>query len=356
MNKGENISGLIYHKMDLHIHTPASDCFRDKSVTPEDIINKSLKEGLAAIAITDHNSGMWIDDIKKAAKNRINIFPGVEISATGGVEGTIHIVAIFDKDKSSKDVENLLGDLKIYPEKYGKPDAYTTDSPSKVIDKIAAHGALAIVAHANSSKGVMGGMRGNPRYGVIENSNLSAVEATAGDFTSVEKRKNGKRIIDLLDGDHPEYRKLAVYQVSDNRDENTGNHRLSKIGTYYSHFKLDEVTLEGLRQCFCDPDVRIKQKDDFKLTKLPKLVKMEISEGFLSDQEVYFHRGLNSIVGGKGTGKSLIVEFLRFAMNQTSQDKDVFGDHNKKLEKRLEPFGKITVDFELSTGETYRIL
>ncbi len=354
MVKGKGSRGLIYRKVDLHIHTPASDCFDDKSITPDDIVKKSIKEGLDVIAVTDHNSGMWIDDVKKAAKNRLVVFPGVEISATGG-EITIHIVAIFDKDKSSKDIENLLGDLKIYPEKYGKPDAYTTDSPSEVIDKIAARGALAVAAHANSSQGVMGGMKGNPRSGVIKNSNLAAVEATSGDFSSAEKRKSGKRVIDLLDGSHAEYRKLAVYQVSDNLDEKTGKHRLSKIGSRYSYFKLDEVTLEGIRQCFCDPDVRIKQKDDFEIAKLPKLKQMEISQGFLANQKVCFHEGLNSIVGGKGTGKSLIVEFIRFAMNQMSQDKDVLGDHNKKLEKRLEPFGKIIVDLELPTGENYKI-
>jgi hypothetical protein len=202
---------------------------------------------------------LWVDDIKKVAKNKITIFPGVEISATGG-ETTIHIVAIFNKDKSSKDIENLLGDLKIYPDKYGKPDAYTTYSPSEVVDKIAAHGALAIAAHANSKQGIMGGMKGNPRVGVINNPNLSAVEATPDDFNNAEKKKKRSRVIDFLDGAHKEYRKLAVYQVSDNLDVNTGKHCLSRIGAHFSFFKLDEITLEGLRQCFCDPDVRIRQE------------------------------------------------------------------------------------------------
>lgn len=354
MIKGKNIGGLIYRKMDLHIHTPASDCFDDKSITPDNIIKKSIQEGLDAIAITDHNTGLWIDDVKKAAKNKLVVFPGVEISATGG-ESTIHIAAIFDKDKSSKDIENLLGDLKIYPDKYGKPDAYTNDSPNEVIDKIAARGALAIASHANSSQGVMGGMKGNPRTGVIMNLNLAAVEATASDFNSSEKREKGTRVVDLLDGSHTEYRKLAVYQVSDNLDEKTGKHCLSEIGARYSYFKLDEVTLEGLRQCFCDPDVRIKQKGELKIVKLPRIKQMEISQGFLAAQKVCFHEGLNSIVGGKGTGKSLIIEFLRFAINQTSKDKEILTDHNKKLEKRLESFGKVSLDFELPTGDNYRI-
>ncbi len=82
---------------------------------------------------------------------------------------------------------------------------------------------------------------------------------------------------------------------------------------------------------------------------------MEISQGFLSKQKICFHEGLNSIVGGKGTGKSLIVEFLRFALMQTSDDKDVMTDHKKKLEKRLELLGEVSIEFELPTGAIYMI-
>ncbi len=130
-----------------------------------------MHSSLDAIAITDHNSGAWVDDIKKAAKNKLTVFPGVTITTAAG-ERNIHIVAIFDIGKSSKDIENLLGELKIYPDKYGQRDAYTNYSPSDVIDIIADRGALAIAPHASSSNGIMGGMKGNPRYGVVTNTSL----------------------------------------------------------------------------------------------------------------------------------------------------------------------------------------
>ena len=98
MVKRKDSRGLIYRKIDLHVHTSVSDCFSDKSITPEDIVNKSVKEGLDAIAITDHNSGACIDRVKSAAINRLVVFPGVEITTTAG-ERSIHIVAVFDKDK-----------------------------------------------------------------------------------------------------------------------------------------------------------------------------------------------------------------------------------------------------------------
>lgn len=354
MSKKKIISGLIYRKIDLHIHTPASKCFLSNSVSPEDIINKALDEGLEAIAITDHNTGEWIDKIKDASKNRLVVFPGVEISAIGGKRG-IHIIGIFDSSKSTKDIENLLGDLEIKADKYGKEDAFTDYSPNQVIDKISDHQGIAILAHANSKQGVMGGMVGNPRTEIIKNPNLIAVMAT--DFDNEGKKKKKRRIVDFLDGTHKEYRKLSVFQASDNPSKiNDGKHSLEGIGSRFTYFKLDEISFEGLRQCFCDSSVRLKQQEEFKIKKLPKIIRLDVSQGFLDNQKIVFHEGLNSIVGGKGVGKSLVLEFLRFAFDQSSKDKSILKDHEDKLEKRLEPLGKITVEFELESGERYQIM
>ena len=354
MTKDNEIPGLEYRKIDLHIHTPVSKCFDDKSVKPEDIIKKALDEKLDAIAITDHNTGEWVDKMKKASKNKLIIFPGIEISVLGGKNG-VHVIGIFDKSKTTKHIENLLGDLKIKADKYGKEDAYTDKTPNQVIDIISEHGGMAIMAHANSAQGVMGGIKGNPRTEIIKNKNLIAAEAT--DFDKIDKIEKKRRIVDLLDGKHPEYRKLAVYQSSDNPSRTKeGKHSLEGIGSRFTYFKLDEISFEGLRQCFCDPDVRIRQKDELEIKKFPKITFMKASQGFLENQKIYFNEGLNSIVGGKGVGKSLVVEFLRFAIDQFSKDNSILKDHENKLEKRLGPFGKINVEFELESGERYQVM
>ncbi|MGB3346645.1 MAG: AAA family ATPase [Candidatus Humimicrobiia bacterium] len=351
----KEIPGLVYRKIDLHIHTPASKCFDDRSVSPEDIVKEALNKGLDAIAITDHNTGEWVDKIRKASKNKLVIFPGVEISATGGRIGTIHVIGIFAQSKTTKDIENLLGDLEIKADKYGKEDAFTDKTPNQVINKIYDHEGMAIIAHADSKQGVMGGMRGNPRIKIVQNPNLFAVEAT--DFHNLNKKRRKKRVVDLLDGSRPEYIKLAVYQASDNPSSTTsGKHSLEGIGSRYTYFKLDEISFEGLRQCFCDPDIRIKQMDELEIEKFPKITRMEVSQGFLKNQKIDFHEGLNSIVGGKGVGKSLIIEFLRFAIHQTSKDDSILNDHKDKLKKRLEPLGNVTVYFKLESGEQYKVI
>jgi len=173
----------------------------------------------------------------------------------------------------------------------------------------------------------------------------------------LDKKKRKKRVIDLLDGNtDPYYRRLAVYQASDNSSSTCeGKHSLEGIGQRHTYFKLDEISLEGLRQCFCDPTIRIRQKDEFEVMKFPKIIYMEISQGFLENQRIIFHSGLNSIVGGKGVGKSLAMEFLRFVLCQPSQDTSILEDHDSKIEKRLGLYGEIAIKFQLESGECYLV-
>ncbi len=54
-----------------------------------------------------------------------------------------------------------------------------------------------------------------------------------------------------------------------------------------------------------------------------------------------FHKGMNSILGAKGVGKSLLIEFMRFALTQESTNSDIKWDHEEKLSKQLSQYGQI---------------
>ena len=113
---------------------------------------------------------------------------------------------------------------------------------------------------------------------------------------------------------------------------------------------MEKINLEALRQCFIDPDVRIKQMKEVITYNFPRIKKVQINSGFLEGQEIEFHPGLTSILGGKGTGKSLLIEFMRFALNQEPTEPTLKKDHNTKLKLRLEDFGEIALHFMDENG------
>lgn len=86
--------GTRWYKCDLHLHTSASECFEDTSITPEQWVARAIEQGLDCVAVTDHNTHAGIDDIIAAAEGHpINVFPGVEITCDSS---KVHLLVIFD--------------------------------------------------------------------------------------------------------------------------------------------------------------------------------------------------------------------------------------------------------------------
>jgi len=343
--------GLFFKKVDLHIHTQASKCFSGEG-SPDQIVQKAIALDLDAIAITDHNTAQSIDAVKVAAKGKpLVIFPGVEISCAGGKK-CIHVIAILDPSASGDEVQVILNKLDIGPEKYGLEDAITKMSVIDVLGVIRKVGGISILAHANSSSGALRDAEGQQRIDIIRSPNLVAVEAT--DFDDLDKMKKHRRVVDLLDGTDPTYKtKLAVYQSSDNLlPDGSGHHGLDGIGTRYSLFKMEHIDLQALHQCFVDPDVRIKIDPQVPTYQYPRITNVRVNSGFLDGEDVKFHPGLTSILGAKGAGKSLLIEYLRFALNQEPTNASIAQDHAAKLGAKLGEFGAIEVTIKDENGKS----
>jgi len=79
-------------KIDLHIHTTASD----GEFSPKEIVDLAIKKGMKVIAITDHNSISGIQEALDYSKNKnIKVIPGIEISCEFEDYPEVHIVGLF---------------------------------------------------------------------------------------------------------------------------------------------------------------------------------------------------------------------------------------------------------------------
>ena len=343
--------GLQFYKVDLHTHTPASKCYLKKDHTAEHIVDTAIAKGLDAIAITDHNTAAWIDTMKAVSLEKdLVIFPGVEISVHEG----FHVVALFDPNVDQKHVEGFLGGIGIKADDHGKHDALCTKSVYDVVNIIHDYDGLAILAHIDQPKGAFQELAVQrdgkkhiplPLTKLMNEAEYDAVECAKGIFP------------ELFDEAHNFKRFPAMYQASDNPDpDQPSKHSCDGLGALYSWFKLDQIDIEGLRQCFSDPEVRIALMGDYEEVGYPKIVSMEIGDtGFLRYQKFNFHNGLNSLIGGKGVGKSLAVEFLRFGLEQVSSDRNLYKDHIGKLDKRLEQENSIKIVYQLANGTQYEL-
>ena len=77
-------------RLDLHMHTSFSDGVHP----PEEVVARAIAGGLDAIAITDHDNTQGVLPAERAARGRIRVIPGVEMSARWRGE-SIHVLGYF---------------------------------------------------------------------------------------------------------------------------------------------------------------------------------------------------------------------------------------------------------------------
>lgn len=77
--------------IDLHIHSALSPC-GDDDMTPNNIVNMAILNGLDAIAVTDHNSCDNVEAVMKVAEGRILVIPGMELQT----REEVHLLSYFN--------------------------------------------------------------------------------------------------------------------------------------------------------------------------------------------------------------------------------------------------------------------
>ena len=94
-------------RIDLHMHSTISD----GTLTPKEIIDEAVKNGVDTISICDHDSlDAYTDELfEYARKNNIDLIKGVEISTQGEVG--VHVLG-YNFDLNNKDLLDALYRLK----------------------------------------------------------------------------------------------------------------------------------------------------------------------------------------------------------------------------------------------------
>jgi len=336
-------SGNHFCNVDLHVHTPNSKCFIEPDVTPEMIVAQALEAGMKAIAITDHNSGEWVDLVKEATINTgLIVFPGVEITVQPGV----HILAIFPEDRTSANVTDLLSDLGLRADDRGKNESHVKDfSIQKVVSLIRGHNALPILAHIDDEKGA---------WKVLNGTGQSFIQFwDTADFAAVEIV--GNHLPEAI-GKDPYNRIPACYWASDNpHPEKKAKHSHKGIGKHYSQFKLSEpITWEGLRLCFQDPSSRIRSAVQQPINH-PAIESISINGGFLDKFNIELNENLNCFIGGRGTGKSCLLEVIRYTFGMDPKTTQNYSQAQGIVENTFPVGSKASVKVNLDSNAVYLI-
>lgn len=325
--------GSRWWKFDFHAHTPAS---RDTAwhdligtpdeLTPEQWLLKYMEAEIDCVAITDHNSGRWIDRLKSAyeemKKNpplgfrEVHLFPGVELSVNAG----FHLLALFDPEKTTAHVDRLLGKVDYYGTD-GDSDGVTRKSATHVVEAILESGGLPIPAHVDDPKGLLRVTDGNQNKAILDAN-------TIGQVLDVQ----GMLALEVIDRLRPKPRVYTDrgFAWAEVLGSDCHTFRGSKsFGTRFTWVKMARPSLEGLKLALMDGEgISIRRSDDpqqFDPLTLPE----HYIESIKISNARFMGRGdpavlelspwFNALVGGRGTGKSTVVHCLRLAYRRDNE-------------------------------------
>ncbi|MCE2434102.1 MAG: ABC transporter, partial [Candidatus Latescibacteria bacterium] len=318
-------NGARWWKFDIHAHTPASKDYgkgeNQKSyqeLSPKEWLLNYMRADIDCIAITDHNTGEWIDPIKTALGELesekpegfrpLYVFPGVEISVNGGV----HLLAILECDKTTSDIDSLLGAVGFPSTKRGSSAAVTTKTFTEVVEAIVSANGIAIPAHVDDDNGLFQ-LPGTTLQQVLKSKNIFAMELRDPEYPKpqlyIDKSLSWTEILGS-DAHHP-----------------SGNVGQSYPGSHFTWVKMGSPSIEGLQLALLDGELSVERSDQNKgdLNEYAPLTldAIEVSQarymGRSQSFTIEFNPWFNAIIGGRGTGKSTVVEFLRIALRREDE-------------------------------------
>jgi chromosome segregation protein len=335
MNKGAR-----YFKCDFQVHTPrdlqfsGQSCVSDaeRKAYSEKFIKACREKRIDAVAITDHHDLCFYNYIKAASLDekdnegnslpeykRIVVFPGMELT----LDVPCQALLIFDADLVIDDetrikINTALG-IANYTNKTESKTGPTNRLSFKSINDVydAINGVIELkgrfIVFPNIKDGGTSSILRNGFHNEYANGIFVGGYLDRGLY---ESHKSNVGWNNVIEGKVDAYgnRSIGFFQTSDNRTD-TFEH----LGISATWVKWSTPTAEGLRQACLAKKSRILQEDP----KLPstRIRQVKISgSSFLKDLEIEFNPQFNVCIGGRGTGKSSLLQYISWALGKDSNE------------------------------------
>lgn len=381
--------GMRWYKCDLHVHTPEHSqewrdddtqlgeprsCTRTRQAA-RTYLHRCHDRELQAIGVTDHNYSnrddpddrfikYLVEQNRRVARDRdrepLWIFPGFEIDIG------YHLVCLFPPTRTNtnsilKTPDDALNTLGLTPGRRfhdKKPALLRRENQTVALRTVLKvvqedHKGLVIAAHAFSTKGIC---RSSPHIKDYQMPELHGIEVGGWPLEG-----RARSIIDGRSREWKRRRPPGLLMSSDAKSLGSGSAEpagSNEIGCRFTWIKMSLPSIESLRQALLDPKSRIRLPEDPAGSENPDSgqtharVQSARSENtrFLADLEMAFSPNLNCVVGGRGTGKSTLFEYLRLCLRKDQTTQARAKDQIERIRGTISPESEIGLEWRGGDG------
>ena len=330
-------SGARFHKCALQVnpfaylqrHSKPLPCSTEAEYN-QLIVSACQAAGVEVIGVTDHyriNDSLSL--IQLAEQAGLKVFPGFEAESKDGV----HFLCLFEPGTAANAIQAKIHDCGIHDENHSSPSG-KYDCEELLAEAIKWQ-AIVVAAHVTQAKGLLSVLKNQTRVRVWRHEGLFAgsIPGRAEDAPD-----EFRRILLNTDDNHHRSRPVALinaHDISAQEDVNSAG--------AWTLIKMSRVGVEGLRQAFIDPATQIRLAADATETPHSELVHLSWQGGFLDGAELRLNGNLNVLIGGRGAGKSTVVESIRYVLGLTPLGADAQKNHQGIVQNALRGATRISL-------------
>ena len=327
-------NGSVWLKADFHLHTKADKEFKydgDENYFVGDYIEQLKKTDTRVGIITNHNK-FDLEEYKALQKNalkeNIYLIAGMEFSLKEG----IHLLIAFEDKWVAREnnIQSFLSNAFYGISNYDRPpypnSNYSLQDTVESLNKIG-HDYFIALAHPDTANGLFEALKGRTLDAFIQEDAFRKIIA----IQKSGNKDNYDRICKLAN------RRIACVEGTDNAGEGIDAIGKGKV----TYIKLGDFNFEALKYTLIDNENRVNAKDKPEISNA-YIKSISFQGGLLNGTEINFSPELNNFIGIRGSGKSSILEILRYTLgislgNQAS-DREY---KNSLIEHVLKSGGKV---------------
>jgi DNA repair ATPase RecN len=292
------------------------------------LLKECQEQDIRLIGLADHGSVQDVDAIRAhLTPHEIVVLPGFEISTTE----KIHWVCLFPENTTTDQLNRYLGALDLLNPKDGVLPSRL--GGAALLSKVAELKGFCYAAHVTSSSGLLERKQQN----LWRDEHLVAAQIPGSvadlppDFKPIAENKN------------PEYRRerpLALINAKDvAKPEDLRDPRASCL------IKMTRPSFDSLCMAFKDPESRVRLHGGLPPEYYSRIERIHIEGGYLDGVDIRLSPHLNAIIGGRGTGKSTLLESLRYALDLEHKSPEARKQGTSIIKENLgREHGRIEVD------------
>lgn len=315
--------GAVFYKCALQVNSSSYASYRGKDPMSEEEYNQAIVENckngnIQVVGLADHGDVESSESLRKCLQaNGFHVFPGFELCSSEKV----HMVCLFPEEYSAVELAKILGNLDDGP--VGKKKtAPSTKSTLEIAKAVFEKGGVWYAAHMTSDNGLLKLQQDGGGLAHIWQEEKCVV---AGQIPA-KRDELEQNHLQIVKNQNPNYKRENLVSLINAKDVAYPEDILHPAASCM--IKMTKPSIEALKQAFLDGDSRIRLHDEIKDYHQSQLIAFSVTGGFLDGVQAHFSENLNALIGGRGTGKSTIIEGVRYALGLVPKSVDAKKKHD----------------------------